>query len=747
MAIAQMTSNLALSEELEKIQTWLETRITKFKGNEEEDYQEFPLSEEIIAWGGLKLDTTVISEESQSDDGYILKVRFDVVEGELDSSNLAIQFKTGSWSESVYVLMPGAVYAGNRFRAVDSNYTSAVSDPSKGMEPVISNQQRLNIDEGVSRIDLRSGDFTTPGVAYHFPESDKALLILTDQTTNFGDTGISLIENDDRTEALTLFSAPCVRPGKHNALRGDHGCRYSKGDSVEFRLYVRVFDADDINGLFRGFFDSRNALRSNYIVRNDIPFSSCWEIQEDKYNRQNWVDEYGYYSVGMRESASQDWQSGWVGGMNTVYPLISEGDAQTLSRVLRTFDFLTNDGQTESGFYLGGFYKGKWGSGECLLQRTNADVLYFMLKEYRLLEGKYGLAIPESWRNSTQKLAETFCKLWEREGQFGHRIDVDTGDIVWGNTASAAIVCGGLVLASKYFDDSRFLQVARASAEYYYREYVSRGIINGGPGDHLQCPDSEATAGMLDSFITLYEETGEAHWLKYAMDTAHQLASWTMTYDFIFPTDSTFGKLDMLTTGTVFANIQNKHSAPGICSLSGNALFKLFRATGDVRYLDLIREIAHAIPQYMSREDRPIYDIRPGQRWPVMAPGWINERVNTSDWEVRDDPVNEIGVGEVFGGSTWSEVAMMLTYAELPGIYIQSDTKLLSVLDHVEAELVNESSEAFALRIHNPTKFHASVKVMVETNHDAQANILGPASMYDLPRAEVPAGESIIYRQ
>ena len=43
---------------------------------------------------------------------------------------------------------------------------------------------------------------------------------------------------------------------------------------------------------------------------------------------------------------------------------------------------------------------------------------------------------------------------------------------------------------------------------------------------------------------------------------------------------------------------------------------------------------------------------RPGQRWPVMDPGWINERVNMSDWEVRGDSDNEIAVSEILGGST-----------------------------------------------------------------------------------------------
>ncbi len=64
----------------------------------------------------------------------------------------------------------------------------------------------------------------------------------------------------------------------------------------------------------------------------------------------------------------------------------------------------------------------------------------------------------------------------------------------------------------------------------------------------------------------------------------------------------------MKTTGSVIANIQNKHSAPGICTLSGTSLRKLAEWTGDDRYMTLYREISETVSQYMSTDARPIYD-------------------------------------------------------------------------------------------------------------------------------------------
>lgn len=573
------------------------------------------------------------------------------------------EFVFTNWTTDNYVLMPAAAYNGNRFRSVDGYRPEVVTDPSPNMPVTISNVHRLNVGPGPSRIALKGGDYSTPAVGIQFSDTQRGFWLLADQNCR-----VTLTESEDRrTATVTVTGSDCS---------------------------VHVFDAPTIQALFDRFLDLRNERRGAARWRHEIPFSACWAIQEEKYNAQNWVEPEGYYAVGMRERRGQDWQPGWVGGINAVRALLAEGNELTRHRARRTIEFLFREGLYPSGIVRPQYYRGEWSGGPVLL-RYSADVLFFLMK-----------AAPEA---DARRIAEAFCRLWERSGQFGHRVEGATGELLWGGTCTAGIAPGGLALAAKHFNEPRYLEVARAAARQYHREFVARGFTNGGPGDCLQCPDSESAFGLLDGFVTLWEVTGETEWLQAARDVAAQCATWVVSYDFQFPPDSTFGKLDMLTTGTVCANVQNKHSAPGICSLSGDSLFKLFRATGDRRYLDLIREIAHAIPQFMSRADRPICDRRPNQRWPVMPPGWINERVNLSDWEERGNPDNDIRVGEIFGGSTWSEVAMMLTWTELPGIYVQPDAGLVAIFDHVEARL-----EAGKLVVENPTKFPASVKLWIE---------------------------------
>ena len=323
--------------------------------------------------------------------------------------------------------------------------------------------------------------------------------------------------------------------------------------------------------------------------------------------------------------------------------------------------------------------------------------------------------------------------MWRKYGQLGQFVDIRNGDIIIGGSSSAGIAPAGLALAARYFDRPDYLEVAQEVADYFYQHYTRRGLSNGGPAEILQSPDSESSAGLLESYTVLWEQTGDSRWLAAAEQAAAQFASWQMPYDYAFPAQSEFGRLGLRSTGAVFANTQNGHGAPGICTLSGNTLFKLYRATGKTVYLRLARELAHNLTQYLSREDRPILS-KEGRPLP---PGWINERVNTSDWDEN--------LGGVFCGSTWSEVALMLTIMDFPGLYLREDTGEAVAFDHVVAEAIYDADEGRVVRVTNPTRFACKVKILVEN----AATVRRPLHENYLWNAECLAlkpGETRIYR-
>ncbi len=692
-----------------------------------------------------RLDPAPASDHGAAE-GFDLALRFTCKSGKASQISVGLHLEFSNWSMDNYILMPAAMYAGNRFKKWPTNKVSQLMsgyDPQapvsvSGWVPVLSCDP-----QGPSGVQFLTGDLSTPAVVLQMPDRRRGFIVMTDQGTRLGNTGISLIESEDRTTAQLLLKAPGVREivrcnGKTST---DRGADFAAGDELELRARLYFFDAPTIPAAVERFFQVREDLAIERH-RQMIPFSAVWAIQQDKYNRQNWVESDGYYSVGMREVPSQDWQTAWVGGFNASHALIAAGDELTRRRALRTFDHVFDDGILPSGFYNALYHKGEW-LGKATLLRYMGDSLHFNLKSLMLLERRgQGDSIPDRWKKAIRGVADAFVRIWKKYGEFGHYADQE-GNLIVAGTASASLAPGGLALASVYFNHPEYLEVAKASGRHYRDRFLSIGYTNAGPGDALQCPDSESNFALLDAYLSLYDVTGEAEWIDAARDTANLGSTWCVTYDYRFPASSTFGKLDMLTTGTVYANVQNKHSAPGLCTLSGDSLLKLFRATGDRRYLALIQRIAHAIPQYCSRADRPITDRRPGQRWPIMDPGWINERVNMSDWEVRGDPDNEIGVGEIFGGSTWSEAAMLLTFAELPGVYIQPDVDLVCCLDHVDAVIIERRQRELVVEITNPTTFDApAVKIFAETAEAALVP-LGANAFVDLFSVPVAAGATV----
>lgn len=656
-----------------------------------------------------------------------------------EESAFGIEFHFERWSTDHYVLMPAAAYNGNRFRSKPLKYPPLVQDSEdRGPDApiVITDVPRLNIDAGPSRIQLLTRDMSTPSIGFYAPALQKGFWLLTEQKTSLGDSGITIEESPDRTQAVITLTAPGVRERvcfSHSEGMArpspDRGAVFKAGQELELKARFYVFDCPKVQTLFDTFVLIRKEVTGPARLRHELPFSAAWRMLEAKHNEQNWNESDGHYKVGVLDRINDDWQLGWVGGIISTYPMLAEGSALSRRRALETFDFLFRT-QTACGFFPGIYSNGKaYGDGfntpgtdHWHLVRKSADALYFMLKQFRLLETqKASNEIAPAWTTGTRKLADAFVRLWEDEGQFGQFVDVNTGRLLVGGSTGAAIAPAGLALAHVYYQEPKYLDVAMKAASAYYFRDVQAGVTTGGPGEIAKCPDSESAFGLLESLVVLYEITHDPVWLARAQEMAAQCFTWCVSYNFEFPENSSFGKLRMRSGGSVWASVQNKHAAPGICTLSGDSLFKLYRATGKTDYLELIREIAHNHTQYLSRKDRPVS---------MIPAGWMNERVELSDWA---EPT-----GEISPESSWCEVSCMLTYLEIPGIYVRRDTGCVTVFDNVDAELI-KNGPADTLKISNPTAFDAEVKILAETDAEARRP-LGQKVVLDCQRISVPAG-------
>src|SRR6185312_3403216 len=313
------------------------------------------------------------------------------------------------------------------------------------------------------------------------------------------------------------------------------------GATVTLRARVAVFDCASIGELVERLFALRKTLTGPTARPHTLPFSAAFAAHEARVNAR-FVAKQGFLAVGARESAYSTWQTGWCGGLAATLPLLAAGDKRSHARALQTIAFAL-EGQAPSGFFHGvsdgktwyddGFTAplppplgGAWPPPAPPYQhprwhlvRRTADALALLVRQLTLLGRQAAAGGREApapadpdWTKSARRAAEALARLWERHRQFGQFVDVETGELVVGGSSSAGLAPAALALAAATLKEPRYLKIAEESALYFFERFVAVGLTCGGPGDALQCPDSESAAALLESFVTLYEATRERAW-------------------------------------------------------------------------------------------------------------------------------------------------------------------------------------------------------------------------------------------
>jgi hypothetical protein len=653
----------------------------------------------------LNLQRNAVPQRPDAEDW---ELAFTLAKGSATNAAVGIAFDFAAWSSSNYVLVPACVYKGNRFDILPQNYPPLWRDRTDfrlDMPVTMTINPALSQTAAPSRIELDTGNAATPLMGFQSPAAKTAFMVLTTQGTRFGNNGLTIEENASRTKSSFLITSPAIRRRRSAGCRfvpsDDKAADWKTGDAVVLKCRVFLFAAADVQSLYDRFAEVRKDLNSSTRVEV-IPYSSCWKIMEKFYEDHRWDEEYGLFrSTDDRTGpAWKVFKLGWCGGGQVTLPLLLEGGSLSQQHALKNLDTIFSRMQTPSGWFDTLSDGHRVIPNELTLVRQEADWLFMSVRHFQAAEMN-GRAVPEQWKDSIRKFADVIVRLWDKYGQFGQFVDSQSGTLLVGNSASGGRLPAALALASVYFNEPRYLEVAKASAKRYYEEYVRQGILNGGPGEILSAPDSEATFGTLESFVWLYEITGDRSWLVPARDLVRQCASWTVSYDYQFPTNSAMGRIKAHSCGAVWANVQNKHGAPGICTLSGDSLLRLARATDDPVALDLLQDIAHGIVQYVSREDHPIGKL---------SAGGICERVNLSDWEGREN----VG-GNIFDSCSWCEAAVMLTLTEIPGLYARPDIGRFVVFDNIQCQRISYKNHTLNLRLTNPTRYPAEVRVLSET--------------------------------
>lgn len=745
------------------------------------DESRFPPCEENSS-GGILLR---IHTEKFGDGAERTQAVFSVRKKQAKKSAVKFVLEEPEWDTNNYVFAPAALYNGNRFSSICKEYPPMLTQEEARRfdgRPVLTDVPRLSQD-GNGCVQLSVGDLSFPCIGYYSPKNQSGYLMFFRHKNELGDFGITVREDASKRTASFILSSPCVRTPYKYAMcttsekSDDAGAALKPGDTVTFSFSEYRFKCRSITDFFSMFLRCRQMQPLPRSHPNNVPWHYAFKLIEEKYNRRNWVEDFGFYTSSEAQSGIfRQWQTGWVGGAINTLPGLKLGCDETKEKSRRTLDFVFGKIQHKSGFLYGLFCDGRAYGDDFLNQentnivmsRKNADALYYLAKQMLFLR-ESGEAVSPEWISGLQRLAEAFLSFFENNGDIGQFIDIDKGKPYIGGSASGGLVCAGLALCASYFSRPNYLDAAQKIAEEYYEKYISKGFSNGGPGEILSCPDSESAFALLESFVTLYRCTKNTLWLKYAEDTAALCSSWCVGYDYSYSKDTQFFERGTATTGAVWANVQNKHAAPGICTMSGESFLHLYRATGNIAYLELLKDISHNLTQYLSTPENPIYAsyvwhnrsahtqkllrrkyakavFSLSRSSPLMQKkllsayqklfnpvGRINERVNLSDWEGKNN------VGEVPFGSCWCEVSAMLTYSELPAVYIRPDTGLCFALDHIICSVKSLTDDKLTVELYNPTSYDADYRIF--TDNSACGSPLPAEKSLPLKTVSLCAGE------
>jgi hypothetical protein len=689
---------------------------------------------------------SIIATPAKHTDALDVKAIFKLSYGTTSSAAVAVSFNFDQWSDENYVMVPAIVYNGNRFHTVGNGYMPTYTKDmfyNKDLPITMSNNPRLSYEKGkASKIELLTGNAATPAFCFYSPASQLGFILLTDQLTQFGNNAIFLEENANHDHLSFVVSAPGVRKmaaGFGDFFpSGDHAVNWQSGDQITLNFRLFVFQAKDIPSLLSRFMQERKSLTGPNNPRNLMPMSEDFRLAST-ICKNNWitVPAGSFYTP----ENSNDFQLGWVSGMTNTYPMLVLNDKKERERVFTELDFVIDQLQGKSGYFYGGITSdGKLRTDKPnpeiktinALIRKNNDALLWFYKHFMLLkEQGYGVFIKPKWEQAAKRLAHAYCNTWDRFGQLGQYIDPESGEIVIFNSTASAAAPAGLALASVYCNEPSFLNHAIEIVNYYYSQHVVKlGYTGGYSGDTSQDPDADSAYGLLESIMAIYYVTGDSKWLPMAETLANLGATFTLSYDEIFPQNSDIARLGGHMAGAVWASVQNKHAAPGICTASGDYIFKLYRATGNVLYADLIRDIQHAHTEAVDM---------PNHRTTNYGFGTSMERIQPTDGEGKGNIGNFIHTR-----NSWTETNGMLMDIEIPGIYIQTDSNECYVFDHVEVKVLKREAGKTTLSITNKTPFDASISIFAETARQAKKP-LSYMAFVKWPKAKVKAGKTQIF--
>jgi hypothetical protein len=633
--------------------------------------------------------------------GFSGRYDYQLVTGTATNVFLMAPLSVRTSQEDSYLLMPGIMYDGNNR---DFQTAAVKTDESQVNYPKIDAIHDYKIETPATSL-------ATPAIGLYDKQSGQSLFYSTKDIGLCGAEGFIYRKYGPNDCHQAVIITPCYREVLFKSGYPPQppsppiGANMTAGDQRHLNILLSTQQHKSLAEFIRSFRDVRDSVRNMAARIQNIPFSAAARLIEEYFNKRKWLEDKYYCNVVLcgqdlkgQPNPAQGWNlmTGWCDGTMTAYALLDTGDPTTRARAIKMMDFMCEDGISKSGLFKScydgpavGWNGSPWGERA----RMFTDAAYYLAKAI-IAERMIGKTHPK-WEAALKSNLDALTKLWAENHDFGHMVNTETGKISENGTASGSRAIGVLALGATIFKDDNYRKIAAESADAYYNRHIKTGYTNGGPHDISKAPDAESNTALLESFVNVYALTKDARFLTYAREAADLFATWVVGYDGVVPENSVMGKLKIQTTGGVLANTRNHHIGPSACTSSVASLIELYFYTGDSYYLQLLKEIASGVPQYVTRKQGDAGS---------MEPGMITEQVNITDEIAPPGSLWELS-------ATWPETGMFLTRLEVPSVLVDFKARTTTVFDQLEAK-TNFASKS--VTITNNTPYDASVRVMNE---------------------------------
>lgn len=683
--------------------------VTSFNGNQIVAETSVPLTESAeLQLGSDRFRIT------SGQDGQDYRCTFECIDSRLEEGRFFVSALLPGFRKDWFVFIPSACYDGNRFRMICVNaYPPRYFEhymPEDPLHPEIVMREIPSID-GEKLFNRSVTDGSAPLIGVFMPERKRSFFLALEQGTVLGDNGIEIsIREDDSLQIL--LSVPRVRREVFTDSRNlDPGASLKSGRTVSLAFRKTEAETEDIASFYRVFSEIRSDFPEQGAYKNLRSFSYSADILRKMFEEVRYLEKYKFFKKSRRLDVLN---IGWV-AYQEIISLYQYGNDKLKQAVFDHVSTIFDNACQESGFiynkasikdgvlqFAPSNFPNVTEKGSSLV-RVQAEFLYYTLKFLMLLE-RQNIPYPEKWKTLTKKTADAFVTLYRKYGQPGTIINIPDGEMVLGGSFSGALIPAALLLASEFYAEKDYVQVAEEITDLYVKEFHKKGFTYGAAGDAMFAPDSESASALLTSLVLMAENHHRAKYLPDAEFCADYFASWVPAIRYSFPAGSAFDLLDMDCRGAVQANLQNQHGAPAPCVDSANSLLLLYRMTGKEKYLDLLKSIIHNCVQYISTADRPIPIASGG----VLPEGDISEKVYFQDYSGMqgDNPTPSGG---------WTECAVLMCITENPGIYCCPENDVLAVFDHVNASLKDG-----VLTVENPFGHAITVRLIKEDTEEQQ---------------------------